>query len=321
MQASTTHFTTFNSDINPPGLGRGNAGDGDGGSANNRICDMKIDLLGADLEEHYLYTIVYSAPGYPASQNRRGFNYNGDQLGQNILRGFYVTATVSNPEVEGSTSFFCNGDDMLRTITLGDAPPEITDFNLRVEPVFGRDSSDLSEIVSNKIYLGGYWVGAQLGTIESELLATPYILGRGFYREIEYNPSDASPALFSVSVSNDFGEDSTTTEVTYVDEMAPVPGYVYSYYKVETNQTIVEWGNVQGVDEIEIYLLQDIQDPDGLLIAPTLHVNSGQGSEYLIGQFGGVLRLDYSNQYGTTTEYVEIGGSECPPFSDLCGAF
>ncbi|MDC0603572.1 PKD domain-containing protein [Aliiglaciecola sp.] len=257
LEATTSHFTTFNSDINPPGLGRGAPSSG---GSNNYVCNMSIDLIGANIDEKYLYTIAYSRAGWPASKNSRFFTFEGNPLGQNILRGFYVTTTVSNGEVEGSTSFFCDGSNINRTITLGEQAPVIIDFNLRVEPVFDRDSNGQSEVISNNIYVGGYWVGAQLGTIESDLLATPYILSRGIYQETEYNSSDPSQAFCSLTVANDFGQEDITSSVNYIAEQPPVLGIAYAYFEQEANLTIVSWVNVEGLDSVEVYYMEDISD-------------------------------------------------------------
>ena len=317
LQATTSHFTTFNSDINPPGLGRGDSG-GSGGSTDSRVCNMKIDLIGAEIDQSYLYTIVYSRAGWPASKNSRGFVYDGSQIGQNILRGFYVTVTVSKGELEGSTSFFCNGEDITQSITLGDQPPVITDFNLRVEPVFGRNASDISEIISNTIYVGGYWIGAHEGTIASDLLSTPYILSRGIYREVEYLSSDPSQALFSLTVNNDFGEEFQSTLVTYVDEYPPVLGFIYAYYDVDMDITNVYWDNVEGADTLDLYQLEDLTVQLGLKVLPTIILNSTNGEATIQGKFEGYLRFDFSNQFGTSSEFLQISGAECSPFSDIC---
>ncbi|WP_210247149.1 PKD domain-containing protein [Aliikangiella marina] len=319
LQATTSHFTTFNSDINPPGLGRGGSGGGggSGGSGGSNVCRLSIDLIGAEVGENYLYSVVYSRPGWPASRSDRAFSYTGAPLGQNILRGYYVTITVSQGDTEGSSSFFCNGADVNTSITLGDQPPEIKDFNLRVEPVFDRIGG-FSEIIYNRIYVGGYWVGAEAGIIDSEILTAPLILGRGVYKQITYEFDEPSPLVFSATVSNEFGTDTTATSVQFIDEHPPILGYSYAFYDVDVNLTWISWSNVEGADEVSIYQLNELTDPPGNPILTNTELNSSDELEFIQGEYTGYLRLDFSNRYGTTTEYIPIGGADCPPNSDVC---
>ena len=317
LQATTTHFTAFNTDMNPPGLGRG-AGGGGGGSLESHICRMSIDLVGAEEGVKYQYTIVYSRPGWPASKRSRIFEYTGAQLTQNILAGFAVTVTVSKGPLEGSSSFICNGSDITTEITLGDQPPVITDFNIRVEPVFGRDADNMTIVEQNRLYVGGYWVNASLGLIDGLILPSPLILQRGSYRDVAYTADDPSPLVFSLTVSNEFGEETTPTSVTYIDEHPPILGYSYAVYDVDLNQTMIVWGNVQGVDTIDIYQLDDLGQSLGIKILPTINVTSGTGTASFPGEISGYLRFDYSNRYGTSSDFIQVGGAECPPFSDAC---
>ena len=317
LQATTTHFTSFNTDMNPPDLGR--VPPSGGGSTRAYLCAMSIDLIGAEEGQDYLYSIAYTRPGWPVSRNSRAFTYTGDRLTQRILRGFAVTITVSQDELEGSSTFICNGPSVETIVTLGDALPEVTSFSPRIEPVFERDSDGLSEIVRNKIYLGAYWVGAKLGTFDSVILSSPIILSRGVYREIEYTANDPSPLDISVALTNANGTSLSPTQVSYIDEQGPTLGFSYAYYNVDTNMTSVRWANIEGADELDIYYVEEITDEPLFGVVPTITINSMEGNTQFMGNPGeGYLVLEFRNRYGTSREYIRIGGGECLPESESC---
>ena len=324
LAATTSHFTTFNSDINPPGLSRsgggGNGGGSGGGSGNaeDHICELSIDLLGADIGERLSYTIVYYKPRWPSSSSQRDFVYDGSAITQVVLRGFVMTATVSNGEEEGATTFGCNGEAINRTITIGDQPPEITDFGLRVEPVFSPDADSLAEIIDNTVYIGGYWVGAEEAIISSPLLDTPMILGRSIFREVLYSLTDPTPMSFTARVSNEFGEAEATTQIEFITEHEPLLGVSTSWFDVNQQRTIISWLNVEGADTLDIYWLETAEETIGIKIGPTIELPLDRGQESLEGELGGYFRLDWSNRYGTTSELIEVGGADCPPDSELC---
>ena len=125
LQATTSHFTSFNSDINPPGLGRNGGGGGGGGSPEDFVCTLNLDLLGGEEGETYRYELRYFTRFSPSSGRPRDWQYDGTTLRHSIARGYAINATVKSDDGEGSATFGCgNNDEIFETITLGDQPPE-----------------------------------------------------------------------------------------------------------------------------------------------------------------------------------------------------
>jgi PKD repeat protein len=318
LSSQTTHFTAFNSDINPPGLSGAGGGGGGGGNSASYVCDLTLNILGAEIGERYQYNLVYSAAGWPPSRSTRSFIYDGSPITQKILKGFLITATVSNDEVEGSARFGCNADEVIETVTLGDQPPEFVAWSFRSVPVFTKSASDEFEISSNTVYLGGYFLGADEVVITSDALDAPLILGKGILFEHSHESTDPEILNFHSVISNDFGTEEADTEVTFIDSAPPITGYAFSYYEPAVSLTHIEWYNFQGADSIRIYALDQDPAADGILVADsTIAADSFQFD--LAGEYSGFLRLEFENQYGSSALVIEISSAGCPPNTDLCG--
>lgn len=319
LQATTSHFTSFNSDINPPGLGRG--GSGGGNNLGDFVCTLNLDLLGGDVGETYKYELRYFIPRLPSSGRPRVWQYDGSSLRHNIARGYAINATVKSNDKEGSSTFGCGNDnEIFETITLGDQPPEFKHWDFAVEPQFTLDNDNRYEITSNSIFVGGYFVGADAVTVTSSILDTPLILGRSIYREVEYLPGDGETIAFDAKLVNDFGEVSRRLDVAYVDEAPPIIGYSYAFVDNISGSfplTVLHWVNVRGADHLRVYELGQDPESTGSLILDSVISPDSQVYEFP-GEIAGFLRLEFENQYGMTPEIIEIGSADCLPDSENC---
>jgi len=319
LLATTTHFTSFNGDINPPGLNFG--GPGGGGGSNNLedyICRLTVNLLGAEEGKRYNYNLLYSRPGWPASARNRDFTYDGSAITQPILRGFIVDIFVTDGEVDGGTRVVCNsGQDIETTITLGDAPPEFVNFNFRSVPKFTRDSEGLAEIKTNTIYAGGYFLGADEVVITSDFLQSPLILGNGVLFEVEHRDTDPEIVEFLGTISNEFGSTEETATAQFEGEKAPVLGYGYAFYDATLGLTRIVGHNYDGIDYVRVYELGDDIEAQGFLVfESSTDVNFFDFA--LPGQVTGYLRLEFENRFGMTPEFYQVSTTACLPGSEDC---
>ncbi len=320
LQGTTTHFTSFNADINPPGL-NGQGGSGGGGGTPLYVCNVEIDLIGAIEGSYYDYDVIYFAPGWPSSVRSRTLVYDGEPIQQGVLAGFVVKATIRKGEIEGSTTFSCGNPNELirREISLGDAEPQFVDWSFRSVPVFTKSADDLYEIKSNKVYLGGYFTGTNEVVISSDVLTSPLILDRYVLHEWEYQDSHPETVQFVSRLSNEYGENQIETSVNFVENSSPIVGYAYAYvHKIAgLTHTTIESVDLQGADSIKVYDLgNDPTTPGSLVFESLLPENSFTLD--LPGEYQGFFRLEFTNQYGMTSEIIEVGEESCPPFTDLC---
>ena len=314
LKATTTHFTAFNGDINPPGL----SGGGGGGNSEDFICRLSVNLLGAIEGKRYKYSVVYSRPGWPASGSSREFTYDGSVISQPILRGFLVDILITDGEVDGSSRISCNsGGEIETTITLGDAEPEFISFSFRSIPNFTRDVNGLSEIKTNTIFAGGYFLGAEYVTITSDFLASRLILGNGILFELEHKSTDPTNLEFVGTISNENGSVQETAFAAFSEIEPPILGYGYAYYDENLSLTSIVGWNYEGSDTVRIYELGGDPDAQGVLIFEA-DMRSENFDVSLPGEVEGFLRFEFENRYGMTPEIYKVSDSDCIPGSDLC---
>lgn len=322
LVATTSHFTTFNVDINPPGLLRQPLGESGNptGDPENLFCALTLELLGAEQGKYYEYVLTQSTRFMPATRRSRSFVYQGQPIRHRLYRYSNAHALVYNKDIDGQTDFACgNADAINASITLGDVPPEFIDWNFRVTPNFTRTGSEPWAITSNTVYVGGYFTGANEVIIRSSQLTSPLILGKGIIVEHEYKLTDPSPISFEGTLTNQHGETRKTVDVSYIASAPPTLGITHANYFPSSHQTRIFGYNVVGADSLTIYHLGENINAQGTLIgtAALTDINFELTVEGL--ELGGYLRLEYTNQYDTAVEFIQVSGSSCPPFSDLCG--
>ncbi len=318
LQANTSHFTAFNADINPPGLGGGSGGGASGGNLEDHICRLSVNLLGAEEDKRYNYQIIYSRAGWPTSSRNRDFTYQGGALTQPILKGFLLDIIVSDGEIEGSTRVNCaSSAEVETTITLGDAPPEFINFIFTASPNFTRDANGLSEILTNTILAGGYFIGAEAVTITSDFLTSPLILGNSIFAEVEHKSTDPTSIEFLGTISNQFGSTQETAFGHFSEQELPIIGYGYAYYDNTQARTVIRAENYLGVDNVRLYELDwNIEDSGTLINESDIRADSFE--IFINRQLTGFLRMEVENRYGTRDVYFEVSSSACLPGAEDC---
>ncbi|MDD1779903.1 hypothetical protein LRP49_01720 [Enterovibrio sp. ZSDZ35] len=318
LRATTSHFTTFNCDINPPGLTRNlsvNGGGGGGSRSRAENATVSIQLDGAAEGQRYLYEHRMFIPGLGASSRAREFTYTGNNIEFTTRKGVTVSATItdlSNTDRRSGDSEVVSSDPTLMYIDLGDIPLEFVESSIRSRPVF-EWVNNVVEITSNTIYAGAVFSGADSVEISSSLISTPLFLGSGIYHEVEYLPTDPNPASFTLKIMGDSEEKEVSETVDYIDSAVPDPGYMYLGYTATPNEVHVMWQNMEGAEAVTFYFVpKDSPDVEGTYIDGDVLLTEQLNREHSLMlnsplfQNEGYLRVVVSNQYGFEETFLPL---------------
>lgn len=321
LQGATTHFTSFNSDINPPGIGRGNGGGSGGGNGQSSgFCTLNVDLLDGEVNESYMYNIQYYLGGRPSSGRPREWVYDGSIISHRMVRNYPAYVRVVDKEGNSAAgAITCNtgNSDVQLNLSFGDPQPEIRYFQPGVRPVFSKNANDEWEILENTLSIGVEFVGTDTAIIESSVLDQPWIVGSGIYSEATYSINDPNPLSITARLITETEELEDTANVTFIDSQPPELGYTIAFYNSELFATVVQWSLLEGADYYYIFALGEDINAAGTQIA-----DDWAETNTLIQipqELSGYLRIEYENQYGRSVEFIRISDQPCLIGSEACG--
>lgn len=318
LVANTRHFTKFNADINPVPIG--NANDNPvGGGGSPRACLLDLELIGAEIDRNYLYSLEYLRPFQPSSRRGRNFRYQGTNLSHYIALGYVIRADVSDGTKAGSTTFSCiTGETVYAQIELENTQPEFRYFDVETIPNFTLNSNNEYEILSNTLRVGAYFINAFAATFTSDLLPTPLILGSDIYHDVTYTNDQANTGTILGTINHNEITVEATDDVSFIAQSPPISSYYYAHFESSSYSTILSWLELAGADDISVYQLDNDPDAQGSLLhsGPLLNLTDNQLS--FVGEIKGYFRIEISNQYGVESRIVRISEHGCPPFTDLC---
>ncbi len=311
LRAQTSHFSWFNIDAwssyTPPGAADSGSGGGKG------TCLLNLTVTGANATEPVGISLQ--------SRNSRVRKTIIDGiLNGPIPRGVNVTATATQGERAASTSFICadNQDSIQVTLVLELKAPEFIFWSVDVQPVFSRATpSSNYEVSANTIKVGGHFVGTNSVAVNTSLLdgALLALLDQQFY-ELDFTMDDDSPNRITATLINEVDSTQIITDASYLETSAPILNYMYAYEDQETLDQNYSW-EVAGADTGAVYFLGLNPSAVGTLVFQFPQPEIGTFISNLLAGQEGFIRIEFTNQYGTTETVVRLNQPFCDLNSDL----
>jgi len=326
VETTTSHFTRFNCDINPPDLfrnqGFSGGDDASGGRKPPGYVNVVVSMTGAEIGKRYSYSHGVYAFG-TISRRSRIFTYDGSAISFKSFKGITIHATITDvldPEISGSDTAVTENSPTLLNIDLSESPPRFYSTAMRTRPVFEWQAG-VATVVKNTIYVGASFDGASTVLITSPILDVPLILSSGIYHEVEYERSDGDPISFTLKLVNKYGEKEVVERVAFVDSAIPETGITWIESTSIIEQVKVRWENMDGADFAGFYRVHDGQEE----LLTTVLLNEADNLNFakvLTGfEKGDYIRVVFSNSYGATELFLQTD-IRCPPNTDLCfGAY
>jgi len=322
VETTTSHFTRFNCDINPPGLfrnqGFSGGDDASGGREEPSYVEVIVRITGAEIGKKYSYNHRVYAFGSISSRSRTFF-YNGTDISFQSFKDITVRATITDvfdPEISGSDTAVTTDNPTVLNIELSEQPPRFYSTAMRTRAIFGWQMG-VATVVKNTIYVGASFDGTSTVLITSPILDVPLILSSGIYHEVEYEISDGDPVSFTLKLVNQHGETEVTEQVAFVDRARPEIGFTWIESTSIMEQVKVQWRNMDGADFAAFYRVSDGQEE--LLTTVLLNEEDNLSFAKTLTGFdkGDYLRVAFSNSYGTTDIFLPTD-NRCPPNTDEC---
>ncbi len=312
LRASTTHFSKFNADrFN--GLA--------GGSPPDDESQCTLTVLFQGLIDNNGYELILSLNGssLPASRDSYSFVYKDPQsMVTGIPRNTPMHAKVVGPVQDsqgrivtgesGSVPFSCGQSDeeVIITLSLRETVPEFTAWQPRAKPVFTKNNG-IYEIISNQVFIGGYFTGTEQVEVSSEIIGFPLFLPNGQFYDAEYleAPVHSNPTSITATLSNSIGTVERETQINFIDSAPPEVFYLTAYHRAATLDTMLEFA-VDGADSMDVIYI----NPLGTRIDwfPTFNLDVDSRTQILVDLYPneGQLEVTFHNQYADLVELIPL---------------
>jgi PKD repeat protein len=326
LSAETTHFTWFNVDINPRSWSTSSVRSGGGGGISfpTQQCLLTVNILGVPVGSFIQYTTNYNVgSAFPFSSKTDLFEYTGEPVQQIIWDGFSFTVTIKHGEEEGAGTTSCEGNTapIEMNVNVRDSVPEFRQWAPQVEVVFEKSASTgLYEVSSNKVRVGGTFIGADNAEVTSSLLPELIPIPSHQYREIDYQSSDANPVQIQSNLTNDIGTTEDVAQVEYEGSKIPKINYFYAHPESNSSATQMYW-EIEGADTARVdFIGLDINGIPQSSVTLTDIDSMALLTAAFIAETG-YLILIAENQYGQAQAITEITADACLPGSELPQCF
>lgn len=325
LQASTSHFSSFNADV-WGGAGLSGGGGGPAGQSRTMPSVCRVTVLVPEFEDgtYYLAAAVQNLGVLASTRTMSGIYY--EPFTFPVFQGRPSALRLTEPyynDREGRStveSFTCN-DATLDLLVQFDAVPAFLGIEAIAKPVFEIENNQQT-ITSNILSLRAIFINdsddrVQFTTnmgLEGELQSDQKVN----FSYLDTDPSTVSIAFF---LENDLGDADTQKTVDYIAEQAPsvTSAYLYKY----NAKTTLSWSGVEGADTVSIFTFDPLTSTVGIVIESDIDATASERRYELDYDFPeGTYVIIFQNQYGVTELPVFINPSdECIPGSDLpCAA-
>lgn len=324
VRATTSHFTRFNCDINPPLMYRTNSfsgsANGSGGRSSPDFVNVEVNIVGATIGQEYIYTNSIQVFG-ATSRRSRSFVYDGSNISFKTMRNINIGARVTsvlNSDIWAAQSTVAANDPTIITLDLEQAPL-LYSSEIRVRPVLEYIDNQYT-VEKNIVYIGAEFSGTDGALFSSESLSQPLILGSGLYHELEVTLANATnPMIFNVKAENQYGTVDRDLPAVLIGSLKPDTGITWGESDFESDTVKIKWQDVDGADSVDVFKVA-ANSNESFIVGYDLDVALNKSFEFeLIGGLGedDFLKLVFYNQYGESTLFLPVN-KLCPPNSDLC---
>ncbi|MCG8317214.1 MAG: hypothetical protein MI976_28675 [Pseudomonadales bacterium] len=325
LQASTSHFSSFNADVwGSTGLSGGQSGPAAQSRAMPSVCRVSVQVPEFAEGTYYLAAAAQNLGALASTRTMSGIYY--EPFSFPVFQGRPSALRVTEPEYNDSEgrstveSFTCNSETLDLLIQF-DAVPAFVGVEAIAKPVFEIINGQ-QEITSNILSLRAIFINdsdqfAQFTTnmgLDGQLASDQKVN----FSYLSTDPSTVSVAFF---LENELGDADTQINVDYVAEQVPtVDGaYLYKY----NGATTISWSGLEGADTASLYEFDVLSSSLGILIESDIDAtDDNRRYELNYDLPEGNYVIVFQNQYGITEVVVFINPSEeCLPNSDLpCAA-
>lgn len=331
LQATTTHFTTFNADLWGSTNAQLNGPSGGSRPRRPRMCELSITI--PDMPVGALFTLsvdMFTAFGATTSASRSGV-YDG-VISLPVFSGVPGRVVVEQHTLDVSTGsrFLCEGTALNLELELSSEPTFLNWF-VENEPVFGDNDDDgLQEVISNVVTISTVFGGdedkmAEVTTNHGQRLLVP----SGSAQELQpYFSSDPNPLMVAGYVEDKDGvQDTRLTEVPYIDEAPPTVNFAYLQIINAADPANIEHSltfDLEGADQLELLYLGTDRDNTGVVVmtTPLTDENNVGAQELQLIELleSSYYEIRFSNRFGTTSRFARVfegGEVDCTFISDI----
>jgi hypothetical protein len=327
LQATTSHFSAFNADIwggqlsdpNGSGIGPQNGSPGVNSLAASAWCRVSLAVIGMDDATKFRIRFTQLLSRGPVnSRARDGIYYNDTPIRFSLLQNrtaqVWLYDTVKQRAIE--SYFICRADSQSIEMSFYDEPTFLV-WKAEAKPNFDIVSPGNGyEIVSNTVTLGRSFAGDSDDTAEvSSNLGQSWNIANNTSVSIETFAGDPSPATFATYLANDTISVDQLDSVDYIDSQAPTIESVKLNF--DQDGPLLQW-RVRGADTLSVYFSDQLNSPNPAVVVSDVLADLGELSmaAYFGGNINGFFELQFSNRYGSSSEYISIY-CVADPFSDL----
>ncbi|MFQ3251651.1 MAG: hypothetical protein ACI9O6_003501 [Glaciecola sp.] len=313
LKAETTHFSWFNTDA-----WAGFAGGGSGGG--NGWCSLVVNYVGFSQEKPI--HLSFHLPVFSSTIDTTIFDVSGTTQA-NILRGFPLIVTAKQFDKSVTARANCVNEDsnntVYLTLELEPTAPFFEIWNPSVIPVFERtDSNSPYEITRNHLKVGGVFYGDEIVDVRTELLAAEIVgLPNRQYLNIVFDENDISPTQITATLENELGNETELSSLEFIGSHSPLKSYFAVNPSMDGKKLDYQWA-VEGADFAQVFYLGEDPSSLGAAVFRIEDVEAGEISNDQLVGFKGFVRIDFVNQYGSTSILGRLRDLACPPNTDLC---
>jgi len=316
LQAYTTHFSSFNTDVwSSPGPAlNGPRGNPTAQPRSSSWCDVTARVPQLEPGTRFLVRFYQVWPSGPITTRSRTDVYF-DGISFAVLQGRAALIEVTQPSYKNNEgrstrmSFVCNSESTEIEVSF-DGDPAFFDYGIRSEPVF-EIVDGKNEIAYNLVYIGGGFVRDADNKVEvNSNHGYARTHSKDYIKELIYRADEPSPLNFASYLENDEGQADRLDQVEYIAQAAPIVNQAYAFHYKGTKTFV--W-LVQGADTVTL------QDVASGIIIDTID-DTGDVHEYQtdLELQSGKYIMSFENQYGVTAveAYLDVQ-FDCDPNSDL----
>ncbi len=327
LQATTSHFSTFNADIwgrNSSLFYEGGA-NGPAGQTRQLPQPCTVTVIVPEFEDSTRFNarVVMNLGGLLSTRPISGIYY--EPFTVPVFQGRPAALRLSEPSYNDNegrstvSSFTCFAETMDLIVTFDDVPAFFS-VEAEVEPVFELVNGQ-QEITKNTIRVRAAFINDAMDDVHITTdLGYETLLVNQQIDVIDYYPTEPNPASIAFFLENELGTADSQLMVDYIDSQAPSVVSVYTYRQEE--KVTLEWSGLKGADTFSFYEY-DI-DTDTLGVAVETDVDT-EFEDAIYDGFGlelnpGWYMVIFQNQYGTAEERVYVSHPSqvsCIPNTDL----